>query len=94
MLTRPRRSGGGGCGEGVGGLALAVGVVGGGGLAEAGNWSDALRVRSSFPRPLTHARLLWHHCPPQRAERVEAELWPLVVSSERPLSPPLPGPRL
>lgn len=29
MLTRPRRSGGGGCGEGVGGLALAVGVVGG-----------------------------------------------------------------
>lgn len=52
----------------------------GGCLAEVGNGSDALRVGSSFLRPVAHALLLWQHYPSQRAEGVEAELWPSLVS--------------
>lgn len=55
-------------------------VEGGCCLAEAGNGSDAFRARSSSLRPLAGARLLLHRCRCRRVERVEAELWPLVVS--------------
>lgn len=55
MLTRPRRSGGGGCGEGVGGLALAVGVVGGGRFG--GGWELVRRPPCSvFLSPASHTR--------------------------------------
>ena len=65
--------------EGVSGLARAA-WAGGWCLAEAGNGSDAFRTRSSSLRPLAGARLLLHRCRCLRVERVEAELWPLVVS--------------
>lgn len=90
-MTRPGWSGGGGCEEGVGGLAPAAWLGGVCRFAEAGSGSDAFRAR---PSPgLSHTPACFCTTTPLRAEGVEADLWPSAVSSAAPqLSPPLPGP--